>query len=162
MVEPADLPVSDVSEITDQLFIASRLHARHVEHVRDLGVDLILSTIWLAPTRALRRTPFRSMWLPMVDFPLIPLPLFILRRGAAAAVLVMAAGGKVLIYCCAGRHRSVAMASCILIARGMTADEAMDVVTAHRPVADPHAPHIERRIRAFEKDWLSRQRPATT
>lgn len=161
MVEPADLPVSDVSEITDQLYIASRLHARHVEHVRDLGIDLILSTIWLAPTRALRRPPFRSMWLPMVDFPLIPLPLFLLRRGATAAVMVMAAGGRVLIYCRAGRHRSVAMAACILIAQGMTADEAMDLIVERRPVADPHAPHIERRIRAFEKDWLSRQRPAT-
>lgn len=161
MVEPADLPISDVSEITDQLFIASRLHARHVEHVRDLGIDLILSTIWLAPTHALRRPPFRSMWLPMVDFPLLPLPLFLLRRGATAAVLVMAAGGQVLIYCRAGRHRSVAMAACILIARGMTADQAMDLIVAHRPVADPHAPHIERRIRAFERDWLNRQRPAT-
>src|SRR5665647_2366624 len=60
MVEPADLPVSDVSEIADQLFIASRLHARHVEHVRDLGIDLILSTIWLAPTRALRRRPLHT------------------------------------------------------------------------------------------------------
>jgi protein-tyrosine phosphatase len=100
------------------------------------------------------------MWLPMVDFPLIPLPLFLLRRGATAAVLVMATGGQVLIYCRAGRHRSVAMAACILIARGMTADEAMDLIVAHRPVADPHAPHIERRIRAFEKDWLDRQRPA--
>jgi hypothetical protein len=161
MVEPADLPVSDVSEITDQLFIASRLHARHVEHVRDLGIDLILSTIWIAPTPALRRPPFRSMWLPMVDSPLIPLPMFVLRRGAAAAVLVMAAGGQVLIYCRAGRHRSVAMAACILIARGMTADEAMDLIVERRPVADPHAPHIERRIRAFEKDWLERLRPAT-
>jgi hypothetical protein len=161
MVEPADLPVSDVSEITDQLYIASRVHARHVEHVRDLGIDLILSTIWLAPTRALRRDPFRSMWLPMIDFPLFPLPLWVLRRGATAAVLVMAAGGQVLIYCRAGRHRSVAMAACILIARGMTADEAMDLIVAHRAVADPHAPHIERRIRAFEKDWLARERPAT-
>ena len=149
MVEPADLPVSDVSQITDQLFIASRLHARHVEHVRDLGVDLVLSTIWLAPTRALRRPPFRSMWLPMIDSPLVPLPMFVLRRGVTAAVLVLAAGGRVLIYCRAGRHRSVAMAACILIARGMTADEAMDTIVAHRPVADPHARHIERRIRAF-------------
>lgn len=161
MVEPADLPVSDVSEITDQLFIASRLRVRHVEHVRDLGIDLILSTIWLVPTRILRRPPFHSMWLPMVDFPLIPLPLFLLRRGATAAVLVMAAGGQVLIYCRAGRHRSVAIGACILIARGMAADEAMDLIVAHRPVADPHAPHIERRIRAFEKDWLNRQRPST-
>jgi hypothetical protein len=162
MAEPADLPVSDVSEITDQLYIASRVQARHVEYVRDLGIDLILSTIWLAPTRALRRAPFRSLWLPMIDFPLMPLPLFILRRGASAAVLVMAADGKVLIYCRAGIHRSVAMASCILIARGMTADDAMDVITAHRSVADPHAPYIERRIRAFERYWHARQRPATT
>jgi hypothetical protein len=161
MVEPADLPISDVSEITDQLFIASRLHRRHVEHVGDLGIDLILSTIWLAPTRDLRRPPFHSMWLPMVDSPLIPIPLFLLRRGASAAVLVMAAGGQVLIYCRAGRHRSVATAACILIARGMGADEAMDLIVERRPVADPHAPHIERRIRAFEKDWLNRQRAAT-
>jgi hypothetical protein len=53
------------------------------------------------------------------------------------------------------------MASCILIARGMSADEAMGLIVANRPVADPHAPHIERRIRAFEKDWIARQRPKT-
>lgn len=157
-----DLPVSNVSMITDQLFIASRLHARHVQHVRDLNIDLVLSTIWLAPTRALRRPPFHSMWLPMIDFPLFPLPLFLLRRGAAAAVLVMASGGKVLIYCRAGRHRSVAMASCILIARGMTADQAMDLIVSRRPVADPHIWYIERRIRAFERDWQARQRPVTS
>lgn len=161
MVEPADLPISDVSEITDQLFIASRLHVRHVAHVRDLGIDLILSTIWLAPTRALRRPPFHSVWLPMVDSPLIPIPLFLLRRAASAAVLVMSAGGRVLIYCRAGRHRSVATTACILIALGMSADKAMDLIVERRPIADPHAPHIERRIRAFEKDWLNRQRPAT-
>src|SRR5450759_4090962 len=126
MVEPADLPVSDVSEITDQLFIASRLRARHVEHVRDLGIDLILSTIWLAPTRVLRRPPFHSMWLPMVVFPLIPLPLFLLRHGVTAAVLLLAAGGRVLMFGRAGRHRSVAMAASVLIARGMAPDEALD------------------------------------
>jgi hypothetical protein len=37
----------------------------------------------------------------------------------------------------------------------------MDTIVAHRPVADPHAWHIERRIRAFERDWLARNRPAT-
>jgi hypothetical protein len=151
----------DVSAITDQLFIAARPHARHVEHVRGLGIDLVLSMIWFAPPRALMEPPFRLMRLPTFDNPLWPIPLSMLRRGASAAVLVMEAGGRVLIYCRAGRHRSVAMASCILIARGMTADEAMDTIVAHRPIADPHARHIERRIRAFEQDWLRRQRPAT-
>jgi hypothetical protein len=151
----------DVSTITDQLFIASRPRTRHVEQVRSLGVDLVLSMIWVAPPRALTEPPFRLIRIPTVDFPLLPIPLFLLRRGVTAAVLVMEAGGRVLIYCRAGRHRSVAMAACILIARGMTADEAMETIVVHRPVADPHAPHIERRIRAFERDWLQRQRPMT-
>ena len=153
--------VYDVSAITDELFIASRPRARHVESVRGLGVDLVLSMIWFAPPRELTRPPFRLMRLPSVDNPLVPIPLFVLRRGVSAAVLVMEAGGRVLVYCRAGRHRSVAMAACILIARGMSADEAMDVIVAHRPIADPRRPHIERRIRAFQTDWLRRQRPAT-
>jgi hypothetical protein len=151
----------DVSAITDYLFIASRPRALHVEHVRGLGVDLVLSMIWFAPPRALTKPPFRLIRLPSFDNPLLPIPLFMLRRGVSAAVLVLEAGGRVLVYCRAGRHRSVAMASCIFIARGMTADEAMDTIVAHRSVADPHAPHIERRIRAFEQDWLRRQRPTT-
>lgn len=151
----------DVSAITSQLFIASRPHARHVVEVRGLGVDLVLSMIWFAPPRALTKHPFRLIRLPTIDFPLLPIPLFMLRRGVTPAVEVMDAGGRVLIYCRAGRHRSVAMASCILIARGMTADEAMDTIVSRRPVADPHAPHIERRIRAFERDLLRRQRSTT-
>jgi len=153
--------VYDVSAITDELFIASRPRARHVESVRGLGVDLVLSMIWFAPPRQLTRPPFRLVRLPTIDNPLAPIPLFMLRRGVTAAVLVLEAGGRVLVYCRAGRHRSVAMAACILVARGMSADEAMDAIVAHRPVADPRRPHIERRIRAFEADWLRRQRPAT-
>ena len=159
-VEPGR-PTYDVSEITGQLFLASRPRARHVEHVRGLGVDLVLSMIWFAPPWALTRPPFRLMRLPCFDSPLLPIPLFILRRGAAAAVLVLEAGGRVLVYCRAGRHRSVAMASCILIARGMSAGDAMDLIVASRHAADPHAAHIERRIRAFERDWTRRQRPRT-
>lgn len=155
------LRLYDASAITDQLFIAPRARTRHVEEVRSLGVDLVLSMIWFAPPRALTRPPFRLMRLPTLDSPLTPIPLFMLRRGASAAALVMDAGGRVLVYCRGGRHRSVAMAACILIARGMTADEAMDTIVSKRSVADPHAPHIERRIRAFERDWLHRQRPVT-
>jgi protein-tyrosine phosphatase len=84
----------------------------------------------------------------------------VLRRGADAALPVLDAGGRVLVYCRQGRHRSVAMAACILIARGMTADEAMDTIVAHRAIADPHAGYIEKRIRAFERDWRCRQEDA--
>ncbi len=155
----ANRPVYDASAITGQLFIASKPRARHVEDIRGLRVDLVLSMIWFAPPRVLTRPPFRLIRIPTVDFWLLPIPLFMLRRGVSAAVPVLETGGRVLVYCRAGRHRSVAMAACILVAMGMTSDEAMETIVAHRSVADPHARHIERRIRAFERDWRSRNGP---
>lgn len=147
------------SAITDQLFIAPRPRTRHMEQFCGLGVDLVLSMIGVRPPRALAEPPFRLVRLPVFDNPLLPIPLAILQFGVSAALPVLASGGRVLVYCRAGRHRSVAMAACILIARGMTADEAMDTIVAHRPYADPHARHIERRIRAFEQEWLRGWRP---
>jgi hypothetical protein len=155
-----EFPPYDVSTITDQLFIAVRPRSRHIESLRGLGVDLVLSTLWFAPPRELMRPPFALRRLPMIDYPLFPLPLWMLRRGVEAALPVLDSGGRVLVYCRGGRHRSVAMMSCILIARGMSADDAMDLIIERRPIADPHARHIEKRIRAFERDWRERGRAA--
>lgn len=146
----------DVSAITDQLYIAARPRSGHVADMLELRIDLVLSMILLPPTRELMKPPFRVVHLPTIDHPLVPMPLWVLRRSVRAALPVLHAGGRVLVYCLAGRHRSVAMASCILIAQGMTADQAMATVLAHRPVADPHARHIESRICAFERDWHER------
>ncbi len=79
-----------------------------------------------------------------------------LWRGVRAAIPVIDRGEKVLIHCKSGVHRSVAMSACILIARGLPAGEAMQLIVDQRPVADPHAPHIESRIRLFEQEWLRR------
>ena len=65
-------------------------------------------------------------------------------------------GDKVLAYCQAGRHRSVAMGAAILIGMGHTADEAMALIARRRPVADPYAGHIEGQIRKFEALWRGR------
>ena len=147
----------DVSAITEQLYIAARPRSRHVAHIQELRIDLVLSMIWFRPTHELMRPPFKIVRLPTIDNPLAPMPMWFLRRGVAAALPVLDSGGRVLVYCRAGRHRSVAMACCILIAQGMTADGAMDLVVERRPIADPHARHIESRIRAFERDWRARQ-----
>jgi protein-tyrosine phosphatase len=66
-------------------------------------------------------------------------------------------GGSVLVHCVGGRHRSVAMASCVLIARGLTADDAMALIKEKRLVADPYAWYIQWRIRKFERDWIRRE-----
>lgn len=151
----------DVSAITDQLYVAARPRKAHTAHVGELKIDLVISMVWFRPSRELTRPPFRTLRLPTIDSPLTPIPLWMLRSGVSEALNVLGVGGRVLVYCRAGRHRSVAMASCILIGQGMTADEAMATIVAHRPVADPHAFYIESRIRAFERDWLARQRPKT-
>jgi protein-tyrosine phosphatase len=149
----------DVSAITEQLYIAARPLSRHVARIQELRIDLVLSMIWFRPTRELMRPPFRLVRLPTVDSPLVPIPLWILRRGVAAALPVLDSDGRVLVYCRAGRHRSVAMACCILVAQGMTADAAMNLVVERRPIADPHARHIESRIRAFEREWPAHLQP---
>lgn len=147
------VPPYDASAITDQLLVAPRPHARNVGDVRGLKVDLVISMIGLAPPPELTRPPFRLLRLPVFDSPLFPIPMKVLLRGVCEALPVLERGGRVLVYCRAGRHRSVAMTACILIALGMTADEAMDTIVSRRPLADPHARYISRRIRAFERRW---------
>jgi protein-tyrosine phosphatase len=73
-----------------------------------------------------------------------------------AALPVIQEGYGVLVHCRAGRHRSVAMACCVLIGMGVGADEAMELVVQKRPVADPHAGYIARRIYMFQEAWKSR------
>jgi hypothetical protein len=94
-----------------------------------------------------------ALWLRTFDFPLLPIPLRTLHRGVEAALPVIQAGRGVLAYCHGGRHRSVAMASAILIARGYPAQEAMQLVSNRRAEADPWAGHIQRQIRKFEDYW---------
>ena len=55
-----------------------------------------------------------------------------------------------------GKHRSIAMASAILISMGHTSDGASKLLTSARKSADPGMWYIRRQIRAFEKYWQKR------
>ena len=151
----------DVSRITDYLFLSSLPKHEHAEHIWELGVRLIVSMPLYRPPKVYCRPPFAFVHCPTIDSPLTPIPIFMLRRGVQAALPVIERGESVLIHCKAGVHRSVAMTACILIARpsghSYTADEAMKLIVERRAVADPYAPHIQSRIRAFEQDWHRRQ-----
>jgi protein-tyrosine phosphatase len=146
----------DISQITPQLFISAWPRGKHAEALRSLGIRLILSMHWVRPERSLGDTPVHLLWLPTIDLPFTPIPLPMLRRGAEAALPVLASGGGVLCHCRAGVHRSVAMACSVLIAQGYTADEAMRLVKEKRPAADPDIWYIQRRIRKFEAEWNHR------
>ncbi len=143
----------DFSQITDQLDIAARPTDRHVEIIKSLHVRLIRCLFIARPAPALTLPPFQMLHLRTFDSALWPMPLSSLQRGVGMALPEIQAGRSVLVYCKQGRHRSVAMACCILIGLGSSAGAAMKLVKEKRPAADPGAWHIERRIRKFEQRW---------
>ena len=146
----------DISQITEHLYIASRIKDDDIEAILQLGPDLIISMIvQRRPPKTLAAEQLEVLWLRTFDFLLIPIPLRTLKRGVEAALPVIQNGGRVLVFCEGGRHRSVAMASCILIGQGYSADDAMQLISSKREVADPYAWHIRRQIRRFEALWRS-------
>ncbi len=147
----------DISEITNYLFISNFPRAEHVEQIRSMGVKLILSMYLVKPDKTLGQPPVTLLWMPVIDSPITPIPLFVFRRGVKAALPVIDGGGKVLVHCRVGIHRSAAMACCILIAKGYSSEEAVDLVKRQRPVAKPGDAYILARIKKFEADWKCRR-----
>jgi protein-tyrosine phosphatase len=147
----------DISEITNELFVASWPANHHVAELKALNIRLIVCMFWEPQARALTKPPFENLQLHAIDLFLFPIPLKKLVRGVEAALSKIEQGERVMVYCKQGVHRSVALACCILIAQGYTASEAMSLVKQRRPIADPYAPHIRRRIEAFEKYWRQAQ-----
>lgn len=145
--------MADISPITDYLYISAWPRSDHAEEIRALNVRLILSMHWIKPSRSLDQPPLKLLWLPTIDQPFAPIPIPLLQRGVEAALPVIRDGYRVLVHCRAGVHRSVAMACCVLIGMGLSADEAMQLVIQQRPVADPHAWYIQPRIYKFERRW---------
>ena len=141
----------EISEITDYLYIAPRKAVVEQDGLKDLEPGLLIDMIaYRRPPRLPEGLQTKTLWLRTFDFPLLPIPVRTLRRGVEAALPVIQSGRSVLVYCDAGRRRSVAMAAAILIAKGYTAHEAMELITEKRAVADPWAGHIQRQIRKYE------------
>jgi len=146
----------DISRITEYLYISAFPEAEHAATIRALDVRLILSMPIQKPHHEVRMPPVRWLHLRTVHSPLVPMPISVLRRGVEAALPVIDEGHAVLVHCLAGVHRSVAMACCILIGMGMSAEESMALVESRREVADPRAWYIRRRIEKFERSWRRR------
>jgi hypothetical protein len=143
----------DISRITDYLYISAWPENQHVEEILGLNIRLILSMHWQRPAKSLGLPPLQLLWLPTFDTPITPIPLSTLRRGVEASLPVIREGKAVLSHCRYGVHRSVAMACCVLIGNGLSADEAMRLVSSNREAADPYAGYIQARIRKFEQHW---------
>ena len=148
----------DLSLIIEGLFVSDWPDEADAPVLAAHGIRLLLSMHWRPPAPVYRRPPFSTVWLPTIDTPITPMPLSALRAGVLAALPVLQRGEGVLAHCVFGRHRGVAMACCVLIGLGRSAEEAMALVDERRAVADPYVWYIRSRIEAFERDWRSHRR----
>lgn len=142
------------SSITESLIVGTSPKQRDFDLLRELGVTLVINMCWMPGPRPPKDDPaLRYVWFRTFDNPLLPIPLRALIQGVQVALEEIQAGGKVYTHCAAGRHRSVAMAAAILIAQGRPLEEAINLIKERRPIADPRARHIRRRIELFAERW---------
>lgn len=144
----------DYSRITDDLFIGTTPSINDYDHLRELGVRLIINMRWeYAPQPDTHNPPLSFLWFRTFDSPLLPIPIKALRSGAVAALETIRHGGKVYAHCAGGRHRGVAMGACVLVAQGYDPRDAMRLIAERRSFADPFAFYIRPRILKFAREW---------
>ena len=142
------------SQITDNMFIGTTPSVKDYDQLRDLGVRLVINMRFTyGPRPDPHVPPLLLLWLRTIDSPFFPLPIPKLALGARTALEMIRVGGKVYVHCAYGRHRGVAMGSCVLIAQGYEPEDAMKLIAERRSVADPYAYHIRPRIMRFAREW---------
>ena len=142
------------SNITDDLYIGNMPQVTDYDGLRELGIRLIINMRFgRGPYPDPHHTPMQLLWLPTIDSPFFPIPVAKLILGAKTALETIQAGGKVYVHCAYGRHRGVAMGTCILIAQGYEPEAAMKLISERRLVADPNAYYIRPRIMQFAHQW---------
>lgn len=146
------------SRITDYLYIGTTPKGEDYAILHEFGVSLVINTRFGAPPRRDPISPsIRSVWLPVIDSPFIPIPIRALEMGVQEALKVIEAGGVVYAHCSRGRHRGAALGACILIAQGMAVEQALQLIKQQRPISDLQAWYIQSRIIKFERIWKERK-----
>lgn len=144
----------DISKITDYLYVGSKVGKDHADELKVLNFGLIISMIGqIAPDEIFNLPPFKTVWIRAYDTFFTPISIPKLLKGVEAALPVIQNKGKVLVFCLQGRRRSVTMAAAILIAMGYTSEQAAEMLTGGRNVADPRRWYVQRTIKSFEKYW---------
>ncbi len=149
----------DFSQITPDLFIGTMPDVTDYDHLRELGVRLVINMrFWSRLPPDAHDPPLDFLWLRTFDTPIILIPVRKLIEGTHTALETIRVGGKVYSHCAAGRHRSVAMGAAILIAQGHTPESAMQLIKEKRPISDPGLYYIRSRILHFARQWQTQNR----
>src|SRR5450432_2622603 len=149
--------MTDISKVTDYLYVGSRVGKEHADQLKVFNFNLIISMIGqMAPDKIYTLPPFKTLWIKTYDTFFTPISIKKLIIGVTAALPIIQNKGKVLVFCMQGKHRSIAMAAAILISMGLTSTDAINLLTTARKVADPRRWYIRSQILAFEKYWQKR------
>ena len=147
----------DISRVTDNLYVGSRVGKEHADELKVLNFDLIISMIGqIAPDEIYTLPPFKTLWIKTYDTFYTPISMKKLLVGVEAALPIIQNSGKVLVFCLKGRHRSIIMAASILISTGLTGNQAVERLIAARKVADPRRWYVRWQIGKFEKFWRNK------
>lgn len=148
------LESSNISKITDHLYVSSRIRAEDWDAVEAIGPDLVISMVGGKVYEKLEfHESIEFLMLRSFDTFLTPIPMGKLLQGVRISLPVINRGGKVLVYCMKGKRRSVTMAAAILIAQGRTAEQAIELIKQQREIADPTRWYVKWRIGRFEAVW---------
>ena len=123
--------------------------------LRDLGVRLVINMRFdWRPPKDPHQPPLEFLMAANIRQPgtAHPRPFFDARR-LCRTCRRSGKAGKVYVHCARGRHRGVAMGAAILIALGYDPQEAVELIKVQRPIADPDAFYIRRRILRFAQVW---------
>ncbi|MFA5038622.1 MAG: dual specificity protein phosphatase [Candidatus Omnitrophota bacterium] len=152
--------MTDISRVTDYLYVGSRVGKEHADEMKLLNFDLIISMIGQSrPDEIYTLPPFKTLWIRTYDTFFTPIPVRKLLQGVEAALPVIQNKGKILVFCMQGKRRSIAMAAAILISMGYTSQEAVHLLIRAREVADPRRWYIRMQIKAFERYWHKKRLP---
>jgi protein-tyrosine phosphatase len=143
----------DYSVITPYLYIGRLPSRQDLDFLKELNIGLVINMRFEKRMNVRgRQVAFQNLWLPAVDTRFTPIVSSKIDRGIIAALETIDQGKVVYVNCKLGRHRSVVMAACILIAKGYDAVSAMKLIKQQRPAADLEPLYIRKQILQYERN----------
>ncbi|HEX9039165.1 MAG TPA: dual specificity protein phosphatase [Ktedonobacterales bacterium] len=141
----------NMSWVTDSLAVGGRVRPEDIGRLAAAGVTRVVDTRseHKDDEAALAAKGIQLLYLPTPDT--YPLSIKDLRRGAEWVNAQISSGQKVLIHCEHGVGRSVLLTAAALVASGMGAHDAVELVQRQRWQAAPNNRQIVR-LQEFERE----------
>jgi protein tyrosine phosphatase (PTP) superfamily phosphohydrolase (DUF442 family) len=150
------LPLPDklnMSWVTKHLAVGGRIRPEDIKALSLVGVTHVVDTRseYCDDEQALQAEGIGLLYLPTPDT--YPLTVEQLNQGATWVQKYIQQGGRVLIHCEHGVGRSVLLTCAALVADGMHAHDALQLVQQKRWQAAPNHRQVAR-LKEFERAWL--------